>query len=300
MDRLFAVKVFIEVVERGSLVQAAGSLDISHAMVSRYLAALEAWLGVRLLHRTTRKIALTEAGQGVLSACRQMLELADDVSAQAQLAGREPEGRLRVTAPGSFAEAQLCDAIIDFQQLYPRVEIELIVSDRTMNLVDDRIDLAIRISNKLDLALISKRLADCHSVLCAAPAYLQKFGMPISLDDLRQHKAISHQFVNKTHLNLIRDGQSYELELAAQLQTNETLVLRRAVLAGAGIAMLPTYYVAEEIKSGKLITILPEYQAERMGIHAVYLSRRHQPLALRHLLDFLSQRFGGELAPWDI
>jgi DNA-binding transcriptional LysR family regulator len=299
MDRITASRVFIEVVERGSLTQAAERLEMSQAMVSRYLAAMESWVGARLLHRTTRRIGMTDAGQAVLSSCRQLLELAEDVQHLAGNRSREPEGKLRIATSSSFAEAQLTAAIVDFQRLHARVQVELLVADRAVDLVEDRIDLAVRITNSLDPAAVARHLAQCCSVLCASPEYLAQHGSPTSIDELKAHRFITHAFGAGTHYRLQHDGDIVEVPVTGSLFTNETAVLRRAVLAGAGLGMLPTYYAGDDLRSGALVQILPDHEPEPLGIHAVYLSRRHRPLALQLLLDFLVQRFGGDVAPWD-
>ena len=299
MDRLTAIRVFVEVAERGSLTQAADRLDMSQAMVSRYLAAMESWVGARLLHRTTRRIALTDAGQAALSSCRPLLELADDVQHAAGNRTREPEGKLRVATSSSFAEAQLTAAIVAFQRRYDRVQIELLVADRPVDLVEDRIDLAVRITNSLDPAVVARELAQCRSVLCAAPDYVAQHGCPASIDDLKAHRFITHAFGAGTRYRFRHAGASTEVLVNGTLYTNETAVLRRAVLAGGGLSMLPTYYVGDDLRRGALVRLLPDHEPESLGIHAVYLSRRHRPLALQLLLDFLAERFGGETAPWD-
>jgi DNA-binding transcriptional LysR family regulator len=299
MDRLTAARVFVEVAERGSLTQAAERLGMSAAMVSRYVAAGEAWLGARLLHRTTRRVSLTDAGEAALPSCRQLLELADEARHRAGDRGREPEGKLRVATSGSFAETQLTAAIADFQRAHPRVRVELLVVDRTVDLVEERIDLAVRISNALDPQLVSRPLATCRSVLCASAAYLAEQGRPRSADELKTHRCVTHAFGSGATYRFLRAGEAIEVPVAGPLSTNETAVLYRAVLAGAGIGMLPTYYVADALRRGALERLLPDHEPETLGIHALYLSRRHQPLALRLLIDFLAARFGGEVAPWD-
>ena len=158
MDHLTAARVFVEVADCGGLTPAAERLGMSPAMVSRYLASAEEWLGARLLHRTTRRVSLTDAGQSVLPFCRQLLDLAEDVRHRAGNRSREPEGRLRVTTSASFAEAQLTAAIVEFQRLHARVEVELLVADRTVDLVEERIDLAVRITNSLDASLVARPL----------------------------------------------------------------------------------------------------------------------------------------------
>lgn len=299
MDRLTALRVFVEVADQGSLTRAADGLDMSTAMVSRYLATLEDWFGARLLHRTTRKLSLTDAGQAALPACRQMLELSEEAAHLASERSREPTGQLRVTTSSSFADAQLTAALVDFQQQHPQVEIVLSVGDKAADLVGERVDLAVRLTNTLDPAMITRPLARCRSILCASPAYLALHGTPQSLDDLQQHPCIAHAFGIGRQYRFVRGAEVIEVPVSWNFHTNETAVLRRAVLSGAGIGMLPTYYVGDDLRAGRLVQLLPDEEPEVLGIHAIYLSRQHQPLALRLLVDFLATRFGGEVAPWD-
>ncbi|MDR7271003.1 DNA-binding transcriptional LysR family regulator [Pelomonas saccharophila] len=299
MDRLTATRVFVTVVEQGSLTQAAERLDMSTAMVSRYLAAMEAWLGARLLHRTTRRLSLTEAGQSALASCRQLLDLSEDVAHQAGAARREPSGRLRITCSPSFAEAQLAPALIDFQRLHPQVAFSLTVADRSVDLAAEGIDLAVRITNSLEPTLITRPLGLCRSVLCASPGYLAERGRPETLQALQAHRCLAHAFVSAAQYRFRHAGQIVELPITDVLSTNDAAVLRRAVLAGGGLAILPTYFVGEDLRSGRLIGLLPDYEPEPLGVHAVFLSRQHQPLALRLLVDFLAERFGGDTPPWD-
>lgn len=299
MDRLTAVRVFVEIADRGSLTQAAEQLEMSAAMVSRYLAAVEAWFGARLLHRTTRKISLTEAGLAAIPSCRQLLEIAEDVQHLAVERTREPAGILRVTTSSSFAEAQLTAALVDFQGQYPQVEIVLSVGDKAADLVAERVDLAVRITNTLDPTMITRPLARCRSLLCASPAYLERYGVPRTAEDLRQHRCIAHAFGIGKQYRLTRAGESLTVPVDWSFHTNETAILRRAALSGAGIGMLPTYYLGDDLRSGRLVSLLPDYETDVLGIHALYLSRQHQPLALRLLVDFLAARFAGDPAPWD-
>jgi len=299
MDRLAAVQVFVEVADRGSLTLAAEQLAMSTAMVSRYLAAAERWFGARLLHRTTRKLSLTDAGQAVLPTCRQMLELADDARHVAGQRHREPAGVLRVTTSSSFAEAQLTPALVAFQAEYPRVELVLSVGDKAADLVADRVDLAVRITNQLDAAMIARRLATCRSVLCASPSYLARHGTPQTVEDLVRHRCVAHAFGIGSQYRFARGDETLTVPVAWSFHTNETAVLRRAVIEGAGVGMLPTYGLGDDLASGRLQRLLPHEEPEPLGIHAIYLSRQHQPLALRLLVDFLAERFAGPLAPWD-
>ncbi|MEO6277573.1 LysR family transcriptional regulator [Roseateles sp.] len=297
MDRLTAVQVFVEVADRGSLTQAAERLEMSTAMVSRYLAAAEGWFGARLLHRTTRRLSLTDAGTAALPACRQLLDLALETQHLAGEGSREPSGVLRLAASGSFADAHLTAALVDFQQLHSQVEVMLSVADKATDLVTERVDLAVRITNNLDPAVIARPLARCRSVLCASPAYLQRHGTPRTAEDLLRHRCVAHAFGIGRQYRFTRAGESIAVPVDWCFHTNETAVLRRAVLAGAGVGMLPTYYLGDDLRAGRLVPLLPEHEPEVLGIHALYLSRQHQPLALRLLVDFLAARFAGE--PWD-
>jgi DNA-binding transcriptional LysR family regulator len=299
MDRLTAMRVFVLTAERGSLTQAAELLDMSRAMASRHLAGLERALGNRLLHRTTRRTSLTDAGDEALARCRQMLALDDEMQALAGSRRDEPAGRLRVAAPVSLAQSQLTQAVVAFQATHPRVDVELLTVDRPVDLVEERIDLAVRVTNRLDDGLVARRLADCRSVLCAAPAYLKRHAAPQRIEDLAQHPCISHEFAARAQYRLRHDGRTVAVAVTSHLSSNETAVVRQAALAGAGIAMLPTYYVADDLARHALLRVLPAHEPELLGIHAVTLSRRHPPRAVKLFIAFLAERFGGDVAPWD-
>ena len=299
MDRLTAVRVFVEVADRGSLTQTAEHLEMSAAMVSRYLAAVEDWFGARLLHRTTRKVSLTDAGFAALPSCRQLLDIAEEAQHIAAERNREPAGVLRVTSSSSFADAQLTAALVDFQHQHVKVEIALSVGDKATDLVAERVDLAVRITNTLDPTMITRQLAHCRSMLCASPEYLARRGMPRTAEDLRQQRCIAHAFGIGRQYRFTRGDETITVPVDWSFHTNETAVLRRAVLSGAGIGMLPTYALGEDLHAGRLVHLLPDHEPEVLGIHAIYLSRQHQPLALRLLVDFLVARFAGEPAPWD-
>lgn len=299
MDRLTSIQVFIETADRGSLTAAANSLDMSRAMATRYLETLEAWLGTRLLHRTTRRLSLTDAGEQALPRCREMLELAEQVKAHSSHGHNEAQGKLRLTATSSFAQAQLTSALVDFQERHPLVHIDLFVTDRAVNLVEERIDLAIRISNRIDAGLVARKLAVCKSILCASPAYLKRYGCPLAPADLKKHRCVTHNTGLAPEFGLWLEDEFTIVKAAGTFTANETSIVLAAVLWGAGIAMLPTYYVGEHLQRGTLEQVLPDHALEPLDIQAVYLSRRHQPKHLRLLIAFLLERFGGSVPPWD-
>lgn len=299
MDRLKSMQVFLTTVERGSLSAAAESMGMSRAMATRYLDSLEAWLGTRVLHRTTRKLSLTDSGEHVLVRCREMLQLADDVQAEVDNKSMAPQGKLRVTTTPSFAQAQLTQVLVEFQTQYPHIEIDLLVLDRTVNLVEDRIDLAIRISNRVDPALVARKLATCHSVLCASASYLAASGHPLHPKDLDKHRYILHSSGITPELMAPNEATAAALHFNGILTVNDISVAQAAACAGAGIAMLPTFYATSAIRNGSLEVLLADYALKPLDIQAVYLSRRHQPKCLRLLIDYLIDRFGGPIAPWD-
>lgn len=300
MDHLGAIRSFVEIADQGSLTRAAESLALSRAMVSRHLEVLERWLGARLLHRTTRRVSLSEAGAEALPRLRQMLELATDLQALAGARRTEPTGKLRISTSLSFAVAWLTQAVVEFQSRYPRIEIEVLTVDRAVDLVSERIDLALRISNRLDAGVVARRLASCRSVLCASPAYVARSGRPAAPEDLKLHACITSNFGSGVQYRLRHDGRLSSVDVRGPLSGNETAVLRQAALSGAGIAMLPSYFVGGDLLAGTLVRLLPEHEPEPLGIHAVYLSRQHQPQPLKLLIEFLAERLGGDVAPWDL
>jgi DNA-binding transcriptional LysR family regulator len=302
MDRLQSMGVFVEVVERGSLTAAAEALDISRAMATRHLEALEQWLGARLLQRSTRRLSLTDAGLEALPRCRQMVELAAEARAVAGARHQSVSGRLRVTASMSFAQQHLGPAVADFLNQYPQTQIELMASEHAANLVEERIDLALRITNQLDPALIARRLSVCRSVVCAAPAYLARHPAPQAPAELPDHACVGHARFGSDEWRLRRAGGGDEERVSLpppRLLANEATVLLQAVLAGAGIGLLPTYLAGPALVSGALVRVLPAWEPEELGIHAVYTSRRHQPLLLRTFVDFLAARFDAQRPYWD-
>lgn len=291
MDRITAMNVFVEVVERGSLTAAAEALEMSRAMVTRYLAEVERWLGARLLHRTTRRISLTAPGEAALLRFRQMLAIGDELHGELATDNPEPHGLIRVTASVSFGQIHLAAAVADFVKRHPLTRVELLLVDRVVNLVEERVDIAVRISRAIDPALIARWLAPCRSVLCAAPSYLAERGTPTTADELAGHNCLTHHYVGKSVWHLQRDGRAIAVAVGGNISANEASLLLEAVRAGAGIAMLPTYQIAPLLRSGELVEVLPEYDVEGLGIHAVYASRRQLPTIMRSFLDFLVERF---------
>jgi len=291
MDRITAAQVFVAIAERGSMVAASEALDMSRAMVTRYLAEMEQWAGARLLHRTTRRLSLTDAGDATLARCRQMLEVAGAMAVAAPEGGDTPQGLLRITCSQSLAQTALAGAVTAYLQRYPRAAVDLQMENRAVNLVEQRIDLAIRITNALEPNLIARQLASCASVVCAAPSYLAAHGTPRRVEDLALHNCLTYNYFGKSLWQFTHQGEVLTVPVSGRLSANESLVLLVATAAGAGIAMQPRYSAAPLIASGQLVELLPAYAPQDMGIYGIYTSRQHMSPLLRTMLDFLLEWF---------
>lgn len=296
MDKLTALRVFSQVAATGSFSATAEQLGLSRAMVTRCISELEDWLNTRLLQRTTRKVSLTAAGEQFLPRCQQILTLTDEVLAETTQLGSELRGQLKLTCSASFGYAQMAGAIADFLAMHPKLQIDMNVGDTLVNLLEARVDLAIRISNNPDPMLIARRLGSCASMLVASPQYLQQSGRPASPEALLQYRCMSHSITGKQLWQFTRQQETTKVELTAQFSSNDATVLLHAALAGGGISMQPAYLVQPYLATGQLEVLLPEWSLPELAINALYPSRRHMPVALRCFLDFLVQRFSQQ--PW--
>ena len=293
MDRITSAEVFVAIVERGSLSAAAEALDMSRAMVTRYLAQMEAWSGARLRHRTTRRIGLTPAGEATLARCRQMLEIASQMAVADGPEADTPRGLLRIACAQSLAQQTLSAAVTAYLRRYPQTAVDLVVDNRTINLVEERIDLAVRITNDLDPNLIARPLGRCESVVVAAPSYLAAHGTPRRVQDLAVHNCLTYSYFGKSlwKFTEAKTGAPSDVPVGGNLSANESMVLLAAAREGAGIALQPVFAAAPLIASGQLVRLLPEHMPQTLGIHGVYSSRRQMPAALRAMLDFLVDWF---------
>lgn len=291
MDKITAMRVFSQVAITGSFSASADVLAMSRAMVTRYISVLEDWLQTRLLHRTTRKVTLTDAGERFLFRCQQILALTDDVVNEMTAKNHELNGLLRITCGSSFGHAQMASAISDFLVQHPKLKIEMNLSDTSINLIDARVDLAIRISNDPDPMLIARPIANCASVLVASPEYIEEQGLPTQPDSLVHHRCISHTLAGKYLWQFSKAGESVKVKVNYYFATNDATAILHACLANGGMSILPTYLVNDYIRSGRLIAVLPQWSIPDLTINALYPSRQHLPVALRAFLDFLVQRF---------
>ncbi|MBH2697912.1 LysR family transcriptional regulator [Serratia marcescens] len=287
MDRITAAEVFVTIVDRGSMIAAAETLEMSRAMVTRYLAQMEQWAGARLLHRTTRKLSLTDAGERTLERCRQMLALAGEIDLVEEGQSDELRGLLRITCSQSLGQTALVGAVAQYLKRHPQVAVDLQMNNRAVNLVEERIDLALRITNELDPNLIARPLSTCASVVCAAPAYLAAHGTPRQPQDLALHNCLTYSYFGKSLWHFDAQGVKSAVAVSGNLSANESVVLMAGTVQGAGISMQPYYSAAPLLASGELVELLPDYRPQSMGIYGIYTSRRQMPATLRTMLDFL-------------
>lgn len=291
MDRLLAMRVFAQVAATGSFSATAEQMELSRAMVTRAIAELEQWLNARLLQRTTRRVSLTDAGEQFLQGCQQLLELSDKVACDLQDYNQALRGQLRLACSTSFAYAQMAGAVSDFLALHPQLKIDMNLSDVSVDLVDARIDLAIRITNNPDPMLVGRKLARCRSLVVAAPAYVARQGAPGVPDELVHHRCLAHAHVGRHLWHFSRASEATQVEINSHLSLNDANVLMQAVLAGSGIGLLPGYLVGPHIARGELLPLLPDWQVPEMSIYALYPSRRYLAPGVRALVDFLVARF---------
>ena len=299
MDRLANMRVFAKVVENGSFAGAAARLSISASMVSQHVKELEERLGARLLNRTTRKVSLTEVGRAYYERCTRVLadiEEADRAAADMQTS---PRGDLRVNSTPCFGVHHVGPAIADFAARFPDISVELMLSDRPVDQVEEGFDVAIRLEPLPDSRLIARKLASFRLVLCGAPSYFEKHGTPRTPADLSDHNCLeltASSFFRRWHLT---DGSGTELHLSLRgtVRSNYVAVLVYAALAGHGILYAPRYLVGGALQAGRLVTVLDDYVLPPLTVHALYPHGRHLSAKVRAFVDFLAERFGPE--PWD-
>jgi len=300
LDRLTGLEVFAKVAAAGSLSAAARAMGLSQTMVTKHIAALEARLGIKLFHRTTRRLSITEGGRSYLEASERIL--ADMEAANAAVAADqvEPRGLLRLNVPVVFGTRQIASLLPSFAERHPRVTIELGLNDRQVDLAEEGWDMAIRIGALADSSLVARRIARCRMVACAAPSYLKLRGTPRTVAELAAHNCLGYTLA-QSGANRWAFGRQAEISVpvSGDLRANNGDALLAAAIAGQGIIYQPTFIVADDLRAGNL-TALPLDQPtnERLAVHAIYLPDRHPPAKVRAFIDFIARRFAPE-PPWD-
>ena len=292
------IVVFTKVVETKSFTGAADALGLPKSTVSRKLAQLEERLGVRLVQRTTRKLALTEIGEAYYERCSRIVA---DIHAAEQLVTdmqSTPRGRLRVTASVDFSTRFLGEIVAEFIAQHPDINVELEATDRVVDLIEEGFDLAVRFGQMPESTLIARRLCGLHLILCASPSYLARRGTPRSVEELDDHDHVlfTPSTRNQTWTLVGPNEQTYEFGRPARLASNNYGAVVDATRAGSGIASISEFMVTEEIKSGSLVRVLPEWQTRPTEVHAVYPARQNVPPRLTLFLDHLAKSLNPP--PW--
>ncbi|MBN3791879.1 LysR family transcriptional regulator [Burkholderia sp. Bp8963] len=298
MDTLVSMNVFRYVVEVGSFVGAAERMQMSAAMASKHVMHLEQQLGARLLHRTTRRVAPTEAGREYYERLVQALSELDEAGQAVGAASVVPQGRLRVTSLSAFGLRHVMQAVTDYADRFPDVTVDMTLSDRVVDLIEEGYDVAVRAapSGLKSSSLVARQIATAHILLVASPEYLEKRGTPQTIADLAHHNYLRRDSHSTMLDSLVIDAAAASrVTLNGNLIVNHLEGLRAAVLAGAGIALLGTEVVGDDLESGRLVPVLldavPPHEAP---IYAVYASRRHVSAKVRSFVDFLAARFEGQ------
>ncbi|QYK14389.1 LysR family transcriptional regulator [Shewanella rhizosphaerae] len=286
MQEWEGVSEFVAVAETESFTKAGKRLGISTAQVSRQVGALEQRLDTKLLYRTTRKVSMTEEGQLYYRHCRQVLDgLEEAERALSSLRGL-PQGLLRMTAPVAYGEKYILPVVNDFLLTYPNVEVDIALTNRQVRLVDAGIDLAIRIGKLADSSLIAKRISQRINYVCASPDYLKRFGEPHSLSELSRHNCL---IGNHDYWRFLEQGRERQLKIKGNLRCNTGHGLRDAALKGLGLVQLPNYYIGQDLKAGRLVSVLNAYQEPNEGVWALYPQNRHLSPKVKLMVEFLDR-----------
>ena len=302
MDRLQSMRVFAKVVEQGSFARAATQLDLSNAVVTRHVADLESHLGTRLLNRTTRKLSLTETGMAYLERVRQILQDVDDADAIASSHAKNPSGTLRVYSHLGFGQLQLAKLLPHYAQKFPDVILDITLSDRTVDLVEDGFDIGIFIGiQKFDVSMISRQIGITEVLLCTSPDYLKRHGGPLVPEDVSHHACLNFSFEQLRHRWPIKGpgGSTVHIPVTSKMVSNDGELLRQCAMAGMGIMIRPSFSLRDDLASGRLVRLLPDHHLGQMSVMMVYPSRRLLSATVRSFVDFISAQFPHpERDPW--
>ena len=292
MDTITGMRTFCAVATEESFVRAAERLGISPALTSKYVGQLEERLGIRLLNRTTRSLALTENGEAYFRRCLDLIEDFDELEASVRDSQFNPKGRLLVAAPIIFGGTYLSDAIAIFLEQYPDISIEIRLSDNFVNIIEEGFDLAIRLGALKDSTLIAKKLASTGIFLCATPQYLAQYPAPVHPDELVNHNCIvDTNFDSGNQWPFVVNGERITVKVGGRLKVNSATATRALLLKHLGIAFCPGHVIAKDISAGRLVCLLSDFNAFNPGLYAVYPHNRHLATKVRVFVDFLADYF---------
>ena len=298
MDRLEAMSILIAVVDSGSLSAAARRLDMPLATVSRKVGELESHLKTRLLHRTTRKLSLTESGASYVAACRRVLEEIGEAERAATGEYASPKGELIVTAPVAFGRMHIVPVVADFLAQYPEIDINLVLTDRVVHLMDEHTDVAIRIGELPDSTLVATRVGAVRRVICASPDYLATHGAPEKPEDLANHQCVTFEVLASMRAWVFGNGKSeISVPIRSRLAVNTAEAAIAAATLGVGLIRVLSYQVEDAIRANELRIVLDTFESAPLPVSLVHKGQAPLPLKLRAFLDFMSPRLKARIAP---
>lgn len=300
MDRLLSMAVFVTAIDEGSIAAAARRFGISAVMAGRYLRALEEALPARLVQRTTRRLSLTDAGRAYHAKCKRILDALEEANNEAADQHTSPRGTLRIAVPVTFGAMYIGPVVARYLNDFPDVNVEIQLQDRFVDLVEEGLDLALRIGRLADSELVVRRLAHCRLMACAAPAYLRRAGTPRTPQQLEAHARIGYLGDVSTPPWSFTDsqGQASRIADACRVAANNTSMMLELALAGCGVAYAPSFVFAGHLARGELVQVLPAFASPELPLHAVTPTARHVPLKVRLLIDRLAAAFEGT-PPWE-
>lgn len=301
MDRLDSMRAFTRVVEHNGFSAAGRVMGLSRSVVNKAVISLENTLGTQLLVRSTRKVMPTETGLAFYDRCLQILSDVDDAIGAVQALQEQPTGNLRLNAPMTFGTQHLGPVLADFMQQYPELRVELVLSDRFVDPIDEGFDMTLRVA-ELDYptSLINRPIAPARRLLCASPDYIRKFGMPASPSELAQHDCLQYGYSgSSSHWRLTGPSGVKSYPIRCRMWSNNGEVLKSAALEACGIALLPTFIAGRELQVGRLHSVLTDYEPEHLTLSALYPRHRHLSTKIRLLVEWLEQSFGPR-PYWDL
>jgi DNA-binding transcriptional LysR family regulator len=299
IDLVAGMRVFTAVVEAESFAAAADKLELSRGMATRYVAQIEAHLGVRLLNRTTRRLSLTEAGSDYYQRATQVLAMIEEAETSAAQNASVPRGTLHVTSSVIFGARHLGAAVSEYLKRHPQIQLDLSLNERVVDLVEEGFDLAIRVAAHIDAGLVARRITPVRIVACAAPAYLKTHGTPKSPEELTGHNCLVYAHpVHQGGWHFKRKGEERTVPVTGSMRSNSGDAFVSAAIEGLGVVFEPSFLVYEALRDGRLVQLLPDWESEPMWVFAVYPNRKFLAPKVRSFIDFLIERFGPE-PYWD-
>lgn len=296
MDDLRRMVIFSHVVEAKSFSTAARRLGIAKSAVSRHISLLEKSVGVRLLNRTTRSLSLTEIGEIYYQSCARIVAEAEDATRRITRLQDQLSGTLRVASPIILGNRFIAPLLVDFMRLHPSLNVELLLEDQVVDMVDSGIDVGIRVGWLKDSGLVARKIGESPRLLCASPDYIERRGKPEKPEQLSDHDSIIFSLLpTPYHWRFVKNRKEKRVQIKGQVKTNNADAVRSFLLSGAGLAALSDFLVADDIKAGRLVQLLPDYDCGSAGIYAVFMDRRYQQAKVRLFIDFLSRELKSRL-----